>query len=102
MPSFYARMRGEIEKLFSSFPREQSLEKAVEGSRWVRITYGGKRFYVFGVICEDGVPSCICYGVPRKGQSLPRQLKGTCGLHSRGGWLLGYVPERGHGRVHKN
>lgn len=82
MPSFYARMRGEIEKLFSSFPREQSLEKAVEGSRWVRITYGGKRFYVFGVICEDGVPSCICYGVPAKGSPCPDSLKG----------LAGYIP----------
>ena len=80
MPPFYKRMRDEIERLFSSFPHERLLEDTVEGSRWVRINYGGKRFYVFGVVTEDGVPSCICYGVPAHGSACPDSLKGLAGF----------------------
>ena len=80
MPPFYKRMRDEIERLFSSFPHERLLEDTVEGSRWVRINYGGKRFYVFGVVTEDGVPSCICYGVPAHGSACPDSLKGMAGF----------------------
>ena len=77
--AFFTRLGGEIEKLFSVWPREEELERTVRGSRWVRITYG-RRFYVFGVIEEDGAPACICYGVP--GKTCPDTLKG----------LAGYIP----------
>ena len=88
---FYSRMRGEIEKLLSSHPREQALEQAVEGSRWVRITYGGKRYYVFGIISENGRPSYVCYGVPAMGTSCPESLKGMAGFipaGSGGYWVM--------------
>lgn len=88
---FYSRMRGEIEKLLSSHPRERALEQAVEGSRWVRITYGGKRYYVFGIISENGRPSYVCYGVPAMGTSCPESLKGMAGFipaGSGGYWVM--------------
>ncbi len=57
-------MKGEIEKVLSTYPKEDALESTVENSRWVRITYGGNKFYVFGVIYSGEKPHYICYGVP--------------------------------------
>ena len=57
-------MKDEIEKVLSSYPSERALEETVEDSRWVRINYGGDKFYVFGVIYGGGKPRYICYGVP--------------------------------------
>ncbi|MCI9407902.1 MAG: hypothetical protein HFK06_06070 [Clostridia bacterium] len=61
---FFGRMKDEIEKVLSSYPSERALEETVEDSRWVRINYGGDKFYVFGVIYGGGKPRYICYGVP--------------------------------------
>ena len=36
----------------------------VEQSKWVRISYGDGKFYVFGVIYGSGEAQYICYGVP--------------------------------------
>lgn len=68
---FYARMKSEIEGLFESYPAEEELAKVVSGSRWVKITYGDGKYYVFGVICYDGKPRYICYGVPANGSKSP-------------------------------
>ncbi len=57
-------MKDEIEKVLSSYPSERALEETVEDSRWVRINYGGDKYYVFGVIYGGGKPRYICYGVP--------------------------------------
>ena len=69
--NFYSRMKDEIEKVLSSFPREETLENMVEGSRWVRITYGDGKFYVFGVIYGGGEAQYICYGVPSDNPEAP-------------------------------
>lgn len=61
---FYERMKGEIETLLEKYPVEENLEKLIENSRWIRITYGEGKFYVFGVIYCDGLAQYICYGVP--------------------------------------
>ena len=74
---FYKRMKGEIDKLLATYPAENALETVVENSRWVRITYGGEKFYVFGVIYEKNTPQYICYGVPTKtNKRPPESLKG--------------------------
>lgn len=62
--SFYSRMKDEIEKVLSTYPEEEALIAMVEQSRWVRITYGDGKFYVFGVIYGGGEAQYICYGVP--------------------------------------
>ena len=69
--NFYSRMKDEIEKVLSSFPKEETLENMVEQSRWVRITYGDNKFYVFGVIYGGGEAQYICYGVPSDNPSSP-------------------------------
>lgn len=68
---FFVRMKDEIEKVLSSYPAEAALEATVENSRWVRITYGGDKFYVFGVIYSGEVPRYVCYGVPSEDSSRP-------------------------------
>lgn len=69
--NFYSRMKDEIEKVLSSYPREETLENMVEQSRWVRITYGDGKFYVFGVIYGGGEAQYICYGVPSDNPTSP-------------------------------
>ena len=69
--SFYSRMKEEIENVLSSYPKERALEDMVENSRWVRITYGDGKFYVFGVIYGGEEAQYICYGVPSDNPSVP-------------------------------
>lgn len=69
--SFYDRMKEEIEKVLSSYPCEDALEKMVENSRWARISYGDGKFYVFGVIYGGGKAQYICYGVPSQNPLTP-------------------------------
>ena len=69
--NFYSRMKDEIEKVLSAYPSEGALEEMVENSRWVRITYGDGKFYVFGVIFGGGEAQYICYGVPSENPETP-------------------------------
>ena len=62
--NFYSRMKDEIEKLLSTYPKEENLERTVENSRWIKIDYGEGKHYVFGVIFGGGDAQYICYGVP--------------------------------------
>ncbi len=80
---FYEKMKDEIEGLLSSYPAEEALCRTVENSRWVRISYGGDAFYVFGVIYSGGKPQYICYGVPAKTSGRPPE--------SMAG-MAGYIP----------
>jgi len=68
---FYEKMKKEIEGILSAYPAEESLERVVENSRWVKISYGDGKFYVFGVIYGGGKPQYICYGVPAKNSARP-------------------------------
>lgn len=69
--NFYSRMKDEIEKVLSTYPKEDTLENMVENSKWVRISYGGGKFYVFGVIFGGGEAQYICYGVPTENPDSP-------------------------------
>lgn len=62
--NFYERMKGEIEGLLSSYPAEERLNSAVEGGSFVKISYDKGKYYVFGIIRDNGRPAYICYGVP--------------------------------------
>lgn len=68
---FYEKMQGEIDNLLKNYPAESGLESVVENSRWVKISYGGGKFYVFGVIYSGGKPQYLCYGVPAKNTRRP-------------------------------
>ena len=71
--NFYSRMKDEIEKVLSSYPKEVTLETMVENSRWVKIDYGEGKYYVFGVIFGGGDAQYICYGVPTQNPNEPPQ-----------------------------
>lgn len=89
---FYDRMSGDIEKIFAAYPREDKLENAMEGSRWAKINYGVGKFYVFGVLCVEGVPRYICYGVPSSDpQNPPKSLSGCASfmpVEGGGYWIM--------------
>lgn len=74
---FYSRMEGEIETIFSRYPPEERLMKAMSGSRWAKIGYGEGKYYVFGVLYSDGEAAYVCYGVPSSdGTHPPESLSG--------------------------
>lgn len=68
---FYEKMKSEIEGLLSAYPHCVELEKAIPQSRWAEIEYGDGKFYVFGVIFDEGTPRYICYGVPSQDNTCP-------------------------------
>lgn len=69
--NFYKRMKAEIEGLLSAYPPAEDLQSVVHGSKWVKISYGDNKFYVFGVIYEGKKPLYICYGVPSANTAAP-------------------------------
>ena len=90
---FYDRMSADIEKIFAAYPREDGLERAMEGSRWAKINYGVGKYYVFGVLSVEGVPRYICYGVPsHDGQNPPKSLANLASYMpvSDGGYWIMY------------
>ncbi|MDE7329934.1 MAG: hypothetical protein K2N30_02395 [Clostridia bacterium] len=75
---FYSRMKGEIEGVLKNYPHEDCLENLIEGSKWVKISYGENGFYVFGVIYSGGKADYICYGVPASDTvNPPESMKDT-------------------------
>ena len=68
---FYKRMKTEIEGLLSAYPPAEDLQGVVHGSKWVKISYGDGKFYVFGVIYDGAKPQYICYGVPSDNSAAP-------------------------------
>lgn len=68
---FYTKMKEEIESLLAAYPKESQLERMVENSKWIKITYGEGKFYVFGVIYSGGKAKYICYGVPSNDSKNP-------------------------------
>lgn len=86
--SFYRRIEGDVKRIFADYPKEERLEKVIEGSRWAKIGYGNGKYYAFGVIYSDGEAVYLCYGVPSSdGRNCPRSLAGRAS----------YVPVEGGG-----
>ncbi|MGN1060606.1 MAG: hypothetical protein ACI4QN_02625 [Candidatus Coproplasma sp.] len=94
---FYSRMQGDIERIFSEYPKESDLEEVIEGSRFVKISYGDGAYYVFGVLYIGGNPAYICYGVPSlNAQEPPKSLKGFSSYIpcKKGGYWMTYQDAR--------
>lgn len=74
---FYSRMQPDIEKIFSTYPKDSDLEEILEGGRFVKIWYGEGQYYAFGVLYVGGNAQYICYGVPSTNpDEPPKSLKG--------------------------
>ncbi len=77
--TYFESVRNEIEDMFNKFPPEERLAVSLTDSKWIRINYSDNKYYVVGIIREDGKEKYICYGVPAKySTSPPKELKGFC------------------------
>ncbi|MGN1373267.1 MAG: hypothetical protein ACI4VK_04390 [Candidatus Coproplasma sp.] len=94
---FYSRMQGEIEKIFSIYPKASDLEEVLEGSRFVKIEYGNGQYYAFGVLYIGGNAAYVCYGVPSlNDDEPPKSLKGFSSYIpcKNGGYWMTYQDAR--------
>ncbi|MCM1438500.1 MAG: hypothetical protein NC131_04735 [Roseburia sp.] len=90
---FYTRMEGDIRRIFASYPPEPALEKVMEGGKFVKISYGENRYYVFGVLKIEGKPRYICYGVPAQNGDVPPPSLKSCASYiatEGGGYWMTY------------
>ena len=90
---FYSRMEGDIRRIFATYPPEHALERAMDGSKFVKIAYGDNRYYVFGVLKVEGKPRYICYGVPALNGEVPPPSLKSCASYvetDNGGYWMTY------------
>ena len=59
---FYARVKPQIDRLFKSGQPFAALEARLPNTKWVRVDYDGRRYYLVGLIGE--APDYLAYGVP--------------------------------------
>lgn len=77
---YYHTVKEELEELFRTYPRDETLSKAFACSEWVRV-YGdeGAPQYLVGVLYEDGAASYICYALSAKQTDAPpKEIEGVC------------------------
>ena len=94
---FFLTVRDELDELFKKFPKEDSLEKTFLNSRWAKVYYSKEKYYVVGLVKEDGKEKYICYGVPAVySKNPPKELDGYCtfiplsvfDLNGDGFWMM--------------
>lgn len=62
---FIDEIGNQIQGLFDTFPRDEVLENIIPNSKWVKVDFNKDgKFYVVGLIYEDGQIKYVCYGVP--------------------------------------
>ncbi|MEG1645759.1 MAG: hypothetical protein RR374_00180 [Clostridia bacterium] len=61
---FYDSIQKEIDLLFEKYPHMENLEKEVANSKWCKVKYNEKDYYVVGIINSENEPTYIAYGVP--------------------------------------
>ncbi|MCI8413692.1 MAG: hypothetical protein HFE47_06350 [Clostridia bacterium] len=73
---FYASVKAQLDKLFADGERFAPLERALPGTKWVRVNYDDSgRYYVVGLI--GNVPEYIAYGVPGVYGETPAAFEGA-------------------------
>ena len=76
---YYATVKSELESIFDKHPAEEKLQNAIPGSRFAKVYYTEDKFYVVGVIKENGKEKYICYGIPSAyRETPPKELAGYC------------------------
>ncbi|MBQ9514072.1 MAG: hypothetical protein IJR66_03735 [Clostridia bacterium] len=76
---YYKRFEKELDGIFSSFIKEESLSAVIPDSEWVKINFKKEKYYVVGQIKEKGSLKYICYGVPSEYRDAPpKELSGLC------------------------
>ncbi len=78
-PRHFDTVKEELDQIFFKFPKEESLKNHFKESRWARIYYSQQKYYVVGVVYEEGEEKYICYGVPANySKTPPKELDGFC------------------------
>ena len=94
---YYLSVAKELDTLFEKFPEDNSLSKILPDSRFVRINYSNERFYVVGIVKEEGKEKYICYGVPDNYSPYPPKPLKDCAtfiplslfdLTGKGFWMI--------------
>ncbi|MBQ9485856.1 MAG: hypothetical protein IJU83_03360 [Clostridia bacterium] len=76
---YYLSVKQELDGIFVKYPQETALQKTFSDSRWAKIYYSEEKFYVVGLIKENGKEKYICYGVPSPySPTPPKELAGYC------------------------
>lgn len=73
-PTYYQRVKENLESIFSQNEKMYDLENMVANSRWVKVG-SGENSYVVGIINYGNTPRYICYGIAGKYGNKPSQIK---------------------------
>ncbi len=94
---YYLSVAKELNDLFEKFPEEKSLCKILPEGKFVKVNYSEEKFYVVGVVKEDGKEKYICYGVPDSYSPTPPTALKDCAtfiplslfdLQGKGFWMI--------------
>ena len=75
---YYQSVERELNSVFERFPKDSDLEKIFIDGKFVRVNYSIDKFYVVGLIKEEGVEKYICYGVPGEYSPTPPDALKDC------------------------
>lgn len=76
---YYFTVQKELDDIFEKFPEEPSLKKLFPNSRWAKINYSEEKYYVVGLVKENGKEKYICYGIPSPySERAPEELAPYC------------------------
>lgn len=76
---FFVKEKDELENLFNKFPIDYGLTSLFPDSKWVKINYAVDKYYLVGVVKENGKEKYICYGVPAKyKEKAPAEISEYC------------------------
>lgn len=77
---YYLSIKGEIEELFRTYPRDYTLSDAFSASEWVRVKgEANAPQYLVGVLYEDGKATHICYALATQNKTQPpEEIKEVC------------------------
>lgn len=62
--NFYNMIAEQLDELFEKYPKEETLEKLIDNSKWIKIRNDDNKYYVVGVIYNNNDIKYVCYGVP--------------------------------------
>ena len=72
-------MKDEIDELFKTHEKDDTLKEAFPCSEWVKIKEPDKAEYLVGVIYEEAAPLYICYAFPAADKDdPPEDIAETC------------------------
>lgn len=77
---YYLSVKNELDELFHTYPKDETLSKAFSCSEWVRVKGTAKApEYLVGVLYADGRAKYICYALAAKDKDTPPdEIKDVC------------------------